>query len=89
MARKRIVEIFSAGCPACKDAIELVERIACASCDVQVLNMNDDAVSERARTLGIRTVPAVVVDGELASCCRGAGPTEEALRASGIGTSLS
>ena len=89
MATKRIVEVFTAGCPVCKDAIELVERIACASCDVRVLNMNDDGVSDRARTLGIRTVPAVVVDGELASCCRGAGPTEEALRAAGIGASLS
>ena len=84
---KRIVEVFSAGCPACNDAIELVERIACASCDVRVLDMNDNTVRDRARALGIRTVPAVVVDGELASCCRGAGPTEEALRASGIGES--
>ncbi len=85
MTTKRIVEIFSAGCPACNDAIELVERIACASCDVRVLDMNDSNVSARARELGIRTVPAVVVDGELASCCRTAGPTEEALRAAGIG----
>lgn len=85
MATKRIVEVFTAGCPACKDVIELVERIACESCDIRVLDMNDSTVSVRAREIGIRTVPAVVVDGELASCCRGAGPTEEALRASGIG----
>jgi thioredoxin-like negative regulator of GroEL len=89
MATKRIVEVFSAGCPACRDTLELVERIACASCDVRVLDMNDSAVSGRARALGIRTIPAVVVDGKLASCCRGAGPTEEALRASGIGEPLS
>ncbi len=89
MATKRIVEVFSAGCPACRDALELVERIAGASCDVRVLDMNDTTVSGRARELGIRTIPAVVVDGEVASCCRGAGPTEEALRASGIGEPLS
>ncbi len=88
MATKRIVEVFTAGCPACSDAIELVERIACPSCEVRVLDMNDSSVAGRARELGIRTVPAVVIDGELASCCRGSGPTEEALRASGIGEPL-
>ncbi len=85
MAKRRKVEVFSAGCSACDTVVELVNRIACPSCEVDVLDMNDAAVAERARRLGIRTVPAVVVDGELASCCRGAGPTEEALRATGIG----
>ena len=89
MATKRIVEVFTAGCPACNDALELVERLACSSCDVRVLDMNDSAVADRARELGIRTVPAVVVDGEVASCCQASGPTEEALRASGIGEPLS
>jgi glutaredoxin len=78
-------EIFSAGCPACQDVVELVERIACPSCAVTVLDMNEAPVSERAKRLGIRAVPAVVVDGELAECCRGAGATETALRAAGIG----
>ena len=55
----------------------------------RVVDMNDDAVSARARELGIRTVPAVVVDGQLASCCqRAGGPTEEGLRAAGVGTAL-
>jgi glutaredoxin len=87
MSEKRTVEIFSAGCPACSDTVQLVERLACASCEVSVLDMNDAAVAARARELGIRAVPAVVVDGELASCCSG-GPTEEALRAAGIGQPL-
>jgi glutaredoxin 3 len=89
MANKRTVEVFSAGCPACEDAVQLVRRLACDSCDVRVLNMNDAEVSERARELGIRSVPAVAVDGELAACCRGQGPTEEDLRAAGIGEPLS
>ena len=82
---KRKVEVFSAGCPACTEVVELVERIACPSCEVTVLDMSETRVSERAKRLGIRAVPAVVVDGELAACCRGAGPTEVALRAAGIG----
>jgi len=84
----RKVEIFSAGCSVCDETVELVKRISCPSCDVLVLNMNDQKVAQRARSLGIRSVPAVVVDGKLASCCAGRGPNESELRAAGIGQPL-
>src|SRR5574341_2595778 len=83
MNGKRKVELFSAGCPACRDTEELVRRLSCPSCDVKVLDMKDEAVSRRARELGIRSVPAVVVDGKVADCCTGRGPGEAALRAVG------
>jgi glutaredoxin 3 len=85
MNNKRKVEIFSAGCPACQEAIDLVNSIACPSCDVTVLDMRDTAVADRAKTLGVRSVPAVVIDGKLADCCSGQGISEDALRAEGIG----
>ncbi len=88
MANTRTVEVFSAGCPACSDTVELVERLACPSCEVRVLDMNDASVARRAKELGIRAVPAIVVDGELAGCCRGVGPTEDELRAAGVGQPL-
>jgi glutaredoxin 3 len=84
----RKVEIFSAGCFVCGETVELVKRISCPSCDVTVLNMNDQRVAQRARSLGIRSVPAVVVDGKMASCCAGRGPNEAELRAAGIGQQL-
>ena len=84
----RKVEIFSAGCSVCNDTVELVKRVSCPSCEVTVLNMNDQEVVRRARSLGIRSVPAVVVDGKLASCCTGRGPNESELRAAGIGQRL-
>jgi glutaredoxin 3 len=84
----RKVEIFSAGCPACKETIELVKQLSCPSCEVTVLDMNDSRVASRAKSLGIRSVPAVVVNGTLASCCAGRGPDEGALRAAGIGQPL-
>ena len=84
----RKVEIFSAGCSVCNDTVEVVKRISCPSCDVTVLNMNEQKVAQRARSLGIRSVPAVVVDGKLASCCTGRGPNEADLRAAGIGLPL-
>ena len=85
MATKRKIEIFSAGCAACEEATELIRRIACDSCEIAVLDMHDSAVAERARSLGVRSVPAVAVDGNLAGCCAGRGPDEAALRSAGIG----
>ena len=85
MAIKRKVEIFSAGCPACSEVIEMVNRLACPSCDVIVHDMNDDQIATGARNLGIRTVPAVLIDGKLAACCANRGPDETVLRAAGLG----
>jgi len=85
MAIKREVEIFSAGCPACSEVIEMVNRLACPSCEVTVLNMNDAEIAKRAKILGICTVPAIVIDGKLADCCAGRGVDEASLRAAGIG----
>ena len=84
---KRKIEIFSAGCPACDEAVSLVKKIAC---EVQVLDMNDTTVAAKAKQYAVRTVPAIVVDGKLASCCAAGGGVEEAaLRAAGVGVSLS
>lgn len=85
MGTKRQVEIFSAGCPACEDAVQLIERIACPSCSVSVLDMNDPGVVNRAKRMGLRSLPAVIIDGRLANCCAGQGPNEAALRAAGVG----
>ena len=85
MARKRQIEIFSAGCPACEKTIAMVNDIACPSCEVHILDINEPKVAARAETLGIMSVPAVVIDGDLASCCTGRGPDETALRNSGLG----
>ena len=88
MNNKRKVEIFSAGCGCCEETIALVKSIACPSCDITVLDMKEPEVAERAKSLAIRSVPAVVVDGKLSDCCAGRGPEEHALRATGIGVPL-
>jgi hypothetical protein len=41
--------------------IDLVNRVACSSCEVSVVDMNDAKVVRRAALLGIRSVPAVVI----------------------------
>jgi glutaredoxin len=88
MTTTRQIEIFSAGCPACEDTVELIKGIACPSCDVSVLDMHDAEVARRAKDLGIRSVPAVVIDGKLADCCTGRGVDETTLRAAGVGQPL-
>jgi glutaredoxin len=85
---KRKIEIFSAGCPACDEAMSLVKTIACPSCEVKVLDIRDSDVAARAKQYGIRAVPAVVVDGKLAGCCAGTGVDEASLREAGVGTPL-
>ncbi len=88
MDSKRQVEIFSAGCGCCEETINLVKSIACSSCDITVLDMNRPEIAERAKSLGVRSVPAVVINGELASCCAGRGPDEQTLRSAGLGVPL-
>jgi hypothetical protein len=88
MANIRTVEIFSAGCPVCQETVDLVNKIACPSCDVAILDMNDDVVAQRASALGIHRVPAVVIDGKLADCCLVSAPDEKSLRAAGIGSRI-
>lgn len=88
MTQKRKIEVFSAGCAACDDTVALVNAVACPSCEVEILDMRDPAFAARARKLGVKRVPAVVVNGVLASCCAGAGPDKDALQAAGLGQPL-
>ena len=82
---KRRVEVFTAGCPACDEAVSLVKSLACDCCEVEVLDMKEPSVSGRAKGYGVRSVPAVVIDGTLAGCCSGRGPDADVLRAAGLG----
>jgi glutaredoxin 3 len=63
---RRKVEVFSGGCALCQEVIDVVRREA-GSSQVIVHNMKDARGLARAEELGIRSVPAVVIDGRLAS----------------------
>lgn len=86
---KRSVEVFTAGCPVCEDVVNLVNAMACPSCDVRIYDLRQGCAtnecSDKARQYGIAAVPAVAVNGILLDCCR-RGPIDAAsLRAAGIG----
>ena len=85
MPEKRTIEIFSAGCPICREAIEQVKSISCSTCEIRILDTNEPAVATRAREMGVKSVPAVAVNGKLAGSCAGQGIDLEVLRKAGVG----
>src|SRR6266436_1861432 len=66
-------------------SVALLPKVACPSCEVEVLDMRKSDVAARAKQYGVKTVPAVVVDGKLADCCKREGPDEGSLRSAGLG----
>ena len=87
MTQKRNVEVFTAGCVCCDEAVALVKRIACSSCEVTIHDMKQERSAKRAKDLGVKRVPTVAVDGKVADCCVG-GVNEQTLRAAGLGVAL-
>lgn len=85
----RCVEVFTAGCPLCHDAVDLVQSLACPRCDVQMYDLREgcdtNECREKARRYGITEVPAIAVDGVLLDCCRREPLSAYTLRAAGIG----
>ncbi len=85
MNTKRKIEIFSAGCPVCDEAIALINSMVCPSCEVKILDTRQTDTAARVKEYGIRSLPAVVIDGKLAGCCADRGVDETVLRAAGVG----
>jgi hypothetical protein len=81
------VEIFSANCPCCEEAIRLVRGVAGPNDEIRVLSMHEASGHRRAKEVGVVRVPAVAVDGHLASCCTERGVDPEVLRGLGVGAS--
>ena len=83
---RRRVEIFSAGCATCRRTIEQLREQIDSRHEIVIHDLhNDKAAAEKAESFGIRTVPAVVVDGSLLACCKNTGPTLKELYAAGLG----
>ena len=79
------VEIFSAGCPTCQGTIERLREQIDEGHEIVVHDMHrDEQAAKKDEELGIRTVPAVVVDGSLLACCENKGPTSKELEAAGL-----
>jgi len=77
---KHKIEIFSAGCKTCKDTIEAVRKLAGSEHEVVVHDMHQHEIASHAAQHGVRSLPAVMIDGKLAGCCSGRGVEEHVLR---------
>lgn len=82
---RRTVEVFTAGCPVCDEALEVVRGAVCESCDLQILDMRTKPAQAKARQYGVKRVPAVVVNGRLADCCQQGAVDLHALQRLGLG----
>ena len=88
---KRKIEVFTAGCSICRPTVEMVKSMACPSCDVVVYNVTDPAQQEamtKAQTYGVKSLPAVAVNGKLLPCCQDRCVSEIELRKAGVGQPL-
>lgn len=81
----RAIDVFTADCPLCTDTVALVQRLAGPDDTVTLRPLHEPGAAAEAARLGVRSVPAVAVDGALAACCRAGGVTEAGLRAAGLG----
>ena len=71
----------------CSEVVGQVRNISCSSCEINVLDMKDPSVAARAKELGVKSVPAVVVNGKLAGPAGRCINLEE-LKKAGVGTCL-
>lgn len=60
------IEVFSAGCPLCEDAVRQAGSLG----EVEVVDLRSPEGAQRAQQYNIARVPAVVVDGRLGACCQ-------------------
>lgn len=91
-SQKRKIEVFTSGCLLCEPVVKMVKETACPSCEVIVYNLAEPCESNvclnKVATYDIKTLPAVVVDGTLLSCCQNSGVTLPSLRDSGVGQAV-
>jgi len=85
----RKVEVFSSGCCCYERLITSIKAAACPSCEVTVLDVTAAEAAQRAKQLGVQSVPAVAINDELVCCPCECGPELTKLRAAGLGVPLS
>lgn len=68
------VEVFTAGTYLCDDIVKRVNSVVCKKCEVIVYDINKQSITpeyeEKALFFGIKSIPAIVVDGKLQSTAR-------------------
>ncbi len=77
---QKTIEVFSAGCPLCTEATAQVREIT-GDQELRITDVRTPEGLARAKQMGVGRVPAVAVNGTLASCCQAEPVRVEAVRA--------
>ena len=81
----RKVDVFTNGSCCSEKLITAIRAAACPYCEISVLDVTAADIAEQANQLGVRSVPAVAINGELVCCPCECGPDLTKLRAAGLG----
>lgn len=89
MENKRVIEVFTAGCSVCQPTVDMVKGMACASCEVIVYDLSKPCDTkeclDKVKQYGIKSLPAVAVNGVLLECCQNKGVSVDQLTKAGLG----
>ncbi|WP_059104478.1 thioredoxin family protein [Shouchella shacheensis] len=72
---KRLVEVFTSGCPICEGTVKRVKELTQQSSEHQVVvyDLNEkcdtNECGDKAKEYGVQSIPAVAIDGKLVDCC--------------------
>ena len=92
MENKRRIEVFTAGCSVCQPTVDMVKEMACSSCEVIVYDLSKPCDTkeclQKVQQYGIKSLPAVAVNGVLLNCCQNKGVSEMELRNAGVGSNV-
>lgn len=81
--------MFTAGCSVCEGAVQQVKDLACDNCEVVVYDLNKKCdtleCEAKAKEYGVKSVPAVEINGKLVDFCNNNGINIDALKAAGLG----
>jgi len=75
MKTKNRIEVFSAGCPLCDETLKLVkDSVGACGCEVIERRCAETECCAEANQYGVRTMPTVVVNGQIVFEGRLTGP---------------
>lgn len=64
---KRTIEVFTAGCPLCRETVAMVRAaVAECGCEVTERHCKGETCCAPARRYGVKAQPTIVIDGKIA-----------------------
>jgi len=66
MSTRRTIEVFTAGCPLCRETLAFVnDAVRDCGCEVIERRCTGEEPCDEAKRYGVRSMPTIVVDGEI------------------------